>query len=122
MIVADGLMAFLTQHDTISLLNRLIDHFPGGEVAFNGCGRFAIWAAKHYHGTRSVADLIKSPGFDDPANQNAGTPDCSWSGDPAHPRARGRPVPAGPPPGSTQHRLVATRIHGPALPLLVDRC
>ena len=28
--------------------------------------RFAIWAAKRYHGTQSVADLIKSPGFDDP--------------------------------------------------------
>jgi hypothetical protein len=25
-----------------------------------------IWAAKQYHGTQSIADLIKSPGFDDP--------------------------------------------------------
>jgi O-methyltransferase involved in polyketide biosynthesis len=65
-IVADGLMAFLTQQDMISLLNRLIDHFPSGELAFNGYTRFAIWAAKHYHGTQSVADLIRSPGFDDP--------------------------------------------------------
>ena len=66
MIVADGLLAFLTQEDMISLLNRLTAHFPSGEVAFNGYTRFAIWAAKHYHGTQSVADLIKSPGFDDP--------------------------------------------------------
>jgi O-methyltransferase involved in polyketide biosynthesis len=66
MIVADGLLAFLTQEDMISLLNRLTSHFPSGEVAFNGYTRFAIWAAKHYHGTQSVADLIKSPGFDDP--------------------------------------------------------
>jgi O-methyltransferase involved in polyketide biosynthesis len=58
--------AFLTQDDMVALLNRLIDHFPSGEVAFNGYTRFAIWAAKHYHGTQSVADLIKSPGFDDP--------------------------------------------------------
>jgi O-methyltransferase involved in polyketide biosynthesis len=65
-IVADGLLAFLTQKDIISLLNRLTSHFPGGEVAFNGYSRFAIWAAKHYHGTQSVADLIKSPGFDEP--------------------------------------------------------
>ena len=65
-IVADSLMAFLTQEDLISLLNRLISHFPGGEVAFNGYTRFAIWAAKHYHGTQSVAGLIRSPGFDDP--------------------------------------------------------
>jgi O-methyltransferase involved in polyketide biosynthesis len=65
-VVADGLMAFLTQQDMISLLNRLIGHFPSGEVAFNGYTRFAIWAARHYHGTQSVADLIRSPGFDDP--------------------------------------------------------
>jgi O-methyltransferase involved in polyketide biosynthesis len=65
-IVADGLLAFLTQKDMISLLNRLTGHFPGGEVTFNGYTRFAIWAAKHYHGTQFVADLIESPGFDDP--------------------------------------------------------
>ena len=78
-IVADGLLAFLTPHDMISLLNRLTDHFPSGEVAFNGYSRFAIWAAKHYHGTQSVADLIKSPGFDDPHEPNAGTPGYGWS-------------------------------------------
>jgi O-methyltransferase involved in polyketide biosynthesis len=65
-IVADGLLAFLTQDDMIALLDRLTSHFPIGEIAFNGYTRFAIWAAKHYHGTQSVADLIKSPGFDDP--------------------------------------------------------
>jgi O-methyltransferase involved in polyketide biosynthesis len=65
-IVADGLLAFLTQDDMVALLRRLVDHFPSGEVAFNGYTRFAIWAAKHYHGTQSVADLIGSPGFDDP--------------------------------------------------------
>jgi O-methyltransferase involved in polyketide biosynthesis len=65
-IVADGALAFLTQDGMIALLNRFIRHFPSGEVAFNGYTRFAIWAAKHYHGTQSVADLIQSPGFDDP--------------------------------------------------------
>ena len=65
-IVADGLLAFLTQDDMIALLRRLVDHFPSGEIAFNGYTRFAIWAARHYHGTQSVADLIRSPGFDDP--------------------------------------------------------
>ncbi|GAB3807581.1 class I SAM-dependent methyltransferase [Humibacter antri] len=65
-IVADGLLAFLAQDDMIALLERLTSHFPSGEIAFNGYSRFAIWAAKHYHGTQSVAELIKSPGFDDP--------------------------------------------------------
>jgi O-methyltransferase involved in polyketide biosynthesis len=74
-IVADGLLAFLTQEDMIWLLNRLTGHFPGGEVAFNGYSRFAIWAAKHYHGTQSVADLIESPGFDDPREPERWNPD-----------------------------------------------
>jgi O-methyltransferase involved in polyketide biosynthesis len=65
-IVADGLMAFLTKDEMITLLNRLISHLPSGEIAFNSYTRFAIWAAKHSHGTRSVANLVRSPGFDDP--------------------------------------------------------
>ena len=73
-IVADGLLAFLTPEEMISLLNRLTSHFPSGEVAFNGYSTFAIWAAKHYHGTQSVADLIKSPGFDDPREAEGWNP------------------------------------------------
>jgi O-methyltransferase involved in polyketide biosynthesis len=65
-IIADGLMAFLTLDELASVLNRLIDHLPSGEIAFNSYTRFAIWAAKHSHGTRSVAQLVKSPGVDDP--------------------------------------------------------
>jgi O-methyltransferase involved in polyketide biosynthesis len=65
-IVADGLMAFLTLDEMISLVNRIISHFPSGEIAFNSYTKFAIRAAKHSHGTQSVANLVKFPGFDDP--------------------------------------------------------
>ena len=64
--MADGLLAFLTPDEMTALLRRLVGHFPSGEVAFNGYSRFAIWAARHYHGTQSVAGLLRSPGFDDP--------------------------------------------------------
>ena len=65
-IVADGLMGFLSQEEMVSLLNRLVSHFPRGEMIFNSYTRFAVWAAKHSPGTRTVADLIRFPGFDDP--------------------------------------------------------
>ena len=65
-IVADGLMAFLTQDELISLFNRLTSHFPSGEMIFNSYTKFAVWAARHSPGTRSVADLLRFPGFDDP--------------------------------------------------------
>ena len=50
----------------MSLLNRLIDHFPSGEIAFNSYTSFAVWATKHVPGTSSVAGLLKFPGVDDP--------------------------------------------------------
>ena len=65
-IVADGLVAFLAQDDLISLLNRLIGHFPSGDIAFNGYTRFHVWAIKRYKGAASIADLVINPGFDDP--------------------------------------------------------
>jgi O-methyltransferase involved in polyketide biosynthesis len=65
-IVADGLMGFLSRDEMISLLDRLTSHFPSGEIAFNGYTRFAVWAARHSRGTQSVAELVKFPGMDDP--------------------------------------------------------
>lgn len=64
-IIADGLMAFLSQAEMTALINGFIKHFPSGEIAFNGYTRFAIWAAKHYRGTQSIAGLVKADGFDD---------------------------------------------------------
>ncbi|MGH3878225.1 MAG: class I SAM-dependent methyltransferase [Actinophytocola sp.] len=65
-IVADGMMAFLTQDELVSLWNRLIEHFPSGEIVFNSYTRFVIWVARHARGTKSVAELVKFPGMDDP--------------------------------------------------------
>jgi len=65
-VVADGLMGFLTQEEMTSLLDRLVTHFPSGELVFNSYSRFAIWATKHVPGTKSVAGLLRNPGFDDP--------------------------------------------------------
>jgi O-methyltransferase involved in polyketide biosynthesis len=65
-IVADGLMGFLTQDELVSLWNRLISHFPSGELVFNSYTRFAIWVARHARGTKSVAELVTFPGLDDP--------------------------------------------------------
>ena len=87
MIVADSLLAFLTQDVMISLLDRLVSHFPHGAVAFNGYTRFATWAAKHYHGTQSVAELIQSPGFDDPSRTRILEPQAeTGQGNPAYAR------------------------------------
>jgi O-methyltransferase involved in polyketide biosynthesis len=73
-IVADGLMGFLTQDELVSLWNRLIDHFPSGEIVFNSYTRFDIWLARHARGTKSVAGLVKFPGMDDPREPESWNP------------------------------------------------
>jgi O-methyltransferase involved in polyketide biosynthesis len=73
-IVADGLMGFLSKDEMISLLNRLISHLPSGEIIFNSYSPFAIWAVHHSPGTKSVSDLIKFPGFEDPREPETWNP------------------------------------------------
>ena len=65
-IVADGLVAFITQDDFVSLLNRVLSHFPCGQLAFNLYTTYAIWALKHMPGLAAIAGAVANPGFDDP--------------------------------------------------------
>ena len=65
-IVADGLVPFLTEADLVSLLNRLTAHFPGGELALNLYTGYAIWTLKHARGTAAIAADVVNPGFNDP--------------------------------------------------------
>jgi O-methyltransferase involved in polyketide biosynthesis len=73
-IVADGLMGFLSKDGVVSLLNRLISHFPSGEIAFNSYTKFTIWATKHVPSTTSVAGLLEFPGVDDPRELESWNP------------------------------------------------
>jgi O-methyltransferase involved in polyketide biosynthesis len=73
-ITADGLMGFLSQEELISLWNRLVSHFPSGELVFNSYTRFAVWIARHARGTKSVADLVQFPGMDDPRTPEGWNP------------------------------------------------
>ena len=65
-IVADGLGAFITSHDFVVLLNRLISHFPSGELAFNAYTTYAIWLLKHSRAMAAIAGDVVNPGFNDP--------------------------------------------------------
>jgi O-methyltransferase involved in polyketide biosynthesis len=62
-IVADGLIAFLPQDDFVSLLNRLTNHFPSGEIAFNLYTTWAVWGAKRM---KAISSDVVNPGFNDP--------------------------------------------------------
>jgi O-methyltransferase involved in polyketide biosynthesis len=62
-IVADGLVAFLRQDDFVSLLNRLTNHLPSGEIAFNLYTTWAVWGAKRM---AAIAAGVVNPGFNNP--------------------------------------------------------
>jgi O-methyltransferase involved in polyketide biosynthesis len=65
-IVADGLIAFLSEEEMKTLVGRIINHFPSGEIAFNGYSKFAVWAQKRFAGAESIKAVTRFPGFDDP--------------------------------------------------------
>jgi O-methyltransferase involved in polyketide biosynthesis len=70
MIVADGLMAWLSEGQTRSLLNRITDHFHSGELAFNEYGhpgRLEAWAGRRYGPAilRAAVSASSYVGFDD---------------------------------------------------------
>ncbi|MGA9492790.1 MAG: class I SAM-dependent methyltransferase [Mycobacterium sp.] len=65
-IVADGLVVFLSQGDFVSMLNRLCGHFPSGELAFNLYTTYAVWALKHLPSMAVIAGSVANPGFNEP--------------------------------------------------------
>lgn len=66
-IVADGLIPFLSQTDLVTLLSRLTRHFPCGELAFNGYTPLAVWAIKHLRIAGSLdVEAAVNPGFFNP--------------------------------------------------------
>ncbi|MFI5690281.1 class I SAM-dependent methyltransferase [Kribbella sp. NPDC051586] len=65
-VVADGLLAFFPLAEWSAILNRIIDHFPSGEIAFNGYSTFAVKAARIFPVGKAVREIMRSEGFDDP--------------------------------------------------------
>ena len=45
-VVADGVLEYLSESEVKALLNRIIDYFPGGQVAFDVMNTFAINSGK----------------------------------------------------------------------------
>ncbi|MEU9124135.1 class I SAM-dependent methyltransferase [Streptomyces sp. NPDC048506] len=54
MIVAEGLLMYLTEEDGTALLRRLMAHVPRGELAFDAFSAFAVRAARLNHVVRKA--------------------------------------------------------------------
>jgi O-methyltransferase involved in polyketide biosynthesis len=66
MIVADGVVLFLAQDDVVALLNRLVGHFPNGQVALNAYTTHAMKTFKRSRAMRAIAGGLANPGLNDP--------------------------------------------------------
>lgn len=64
-LVADGLIGFLSQDGFVSLLNRIVEHFSGGELAFNLYTTMSVWALKHLKSLAALSGDVVNPGFND---------------------------------------------------------
>jgi O-methyltransferase involved in polyketide biosynthesis len=66
MIVADGLMAFLSGADYQAMTRALTGHFPSGEFAFNAYTRFILRVANHSPTFKAMHTRAAGDGIDDP--------------------------------------------------------
>jgi O-methyltransferase involved in polyketide biosynthesis len=65
-IVADGLLPFLTEEEIKHLFNNLTAHFPNGQIAFNGYSRLASRLMVAHPSIKVLGITPASQGFDDP--------------------------------------------------------
>jgi O-methyltransferase involved in polyketide biosynthesis len=48
LVIAEGLTPYLRAVDGLALLRRITEHFPSGEMLFDGYGRFGVWFLQRY--------------------------------------------------------------------------
>ena len=48
LVIAEGLTPYLRAVDGLALLRRITEHFPSGEMLFDGYGRLGIWILQRY--------------------------------------------------------------------------
>jgi O-methyltransferase involved in polyketide biosynthesis len=65
-IVAEALLPFLSHNEILSLVRRLIEHFPSGDLIFNGYPASAQRLAKRAPALKGVVAIERSEAFTDP--------------------------------------------------------
>jgi O-methyltransferase involved in polyketide biosynthesis len=48
LVIAEGVTPYLSPDDGIATLRRITEHFPAGELLFDGYGRFGVWLLQRY--------------------------------------------------------------------------
>jgi O-methyltransferase involved in polyketide biosynthesis len=48
LVVAEGLTPYLRAADGVAMLRRIVEHFPSGELVFDGFSRAGVWLTQRY--------------------------------------------------------------------------
>jgi O-methyltransferase len=48
LVVAEGLTPYLRRTDGVAMLRRIVEHFPNGEMIFDGYSRAGVWLTQRY--------------------------------------------------------------------------
>lgn len=77
-LVADGLFGFLTEPQNKFVLNRITDHFTGGELVTNAYTTFTARLTGHYTKSVGIPKSYRGFGFDDPHHMVMLNPKLSY--------------------------------------------
>lgn len=87
LVVAEGLTPYLPAADGVAMLRRIVEHFPGGDLVFDGYSQAGVWITQRYGPVKAArAQLDWSIG--DPHELEKAVPGLVfdsewWFGDPA---------------------------------------
>ncbi|WP_438031220.1 class I SAM-dependent methyltransferase [Sorangium sp. So ce233] len=74
MIIAEGLLPYLAEHDARALVVGLTGHLPGGEMAFDAYSRLGVRLLRHHPSIRATGASLGGWGIDDPREVEAWSP------------------------------------------------
>ncbi len=73
LVIAEGLTPYLRAVDGLAMLRRITDHFPTGEMLFDGYGRWGVWFLQRY-GCVKVSGAQLGWAIDDPREVERAVP------------------------------------------------
>jgi O-methyltransferase involved in polyketide biosynthesis len=81
LVVAEGLTPYLRAADGVAMLRRITEHFPSGEMVFDGYSRLGVWILQRY-GPVKVSGAQVDWAIDDPRDLETAVPglvfDSEW--------------------------------------------
>lgn len=79
--VAEGLTPYLHRADGVAMLQRIVAHFPSGEMVFDGWSRAGVWLLQRYAPVKATGAQLDWS-IDDPHELEKLVPgmvfDCEW--------------------------------------------